>query len=859
MLRRGRKQSDFNAEIEAHLQLEADRLRAGGMSHQEAEAAARRSFGNATTAMERFYESSSSLWWDHLTLDLAFSLRVLRRSPGFTIAAILLLAAGIGANTAVLSYVDAIFFQRLPVHESDRLVAVYGTRGDRVGPGVGDLSWRDYTYYRDHATSFSGLAAFNWIWAWMADEENSRELVAGTASDNFFDVVGVKPAFGRFFSAEENAGRQPVAVLGYELWKRHFRADPGVVGSVVRLNRSAYTVVGVAPAEIGAIQNNTFDLWLPALAVGADREDGWQFNLIGRLKSGISSAGAEVSTLAAALDGQAVDRQERRGALTLPLAGLHPRDRQEAQRSAFLLQGIAACLLMIACANLAGLMLSRSLRRHREIALRMAIGAQPSALVRQLVVETCLLAGAGCVVGLLVAMFAKEVIPAYSSYRFSGLRLSLSPLVIASGVSISFLTPLLFGVGPAILATRFSSPESLKANTAPVYGWAGSRSPLRTGLVSTQIALAVALLVCAGLLLESLHAVLGRSTFADARIASFRLRPTRIGYTPERAEKLNREMVRRISALPGVQSAVLGTVAPTRGWGQSSRVRLPEQPRDTRPIQVSSNYVTPGFFATIGIPLVAGREFDERDRPGAPGAAIVNRSLALTLWPSGEPIGRELVVAGRNYTVIGVAKDVHPSRADEGAFPFLYLAFWQQAQVDARLFVRVAGNPRAMIPALRRSILEIEPDMHIGQEMTLRERNEMSFQTEGLLARVLTLSAVIALVLSALGLYATLSFSVGQRTREIGIRMALGARPMAVISVILRQGAVLIGVGLAGGVAGALAVSRLLSGYVYGITPTNPRTYVAACIAMTLVALLACLTPAHRASRVDPMTALRTE
>ena len=853
---RGRKQDDFNAEIEAHIQIEAERLRDSGMSREEAEAAARRSFGNATRAMESFYESSRWSWWDGLKLDVTFSLRVLRRSPGFTITAILLLAAGIGANTAVLSYVDAIFFRKPPVHEPERLVGIYGTRDDRVGEQ--NISWRDYTYYRDRATSFSGLAAFNWIWAWMSDGENSRELIAGTASDNLFEVMEVKPALGRFFSAEENAARQPVAVLGYELWKGRFGGDPGVLGRIVRLNRTAYTVVGVAPAEIGSIQNSTFDLWLPALTAAAGREEG-QYDLVGRMKPGISSAEAEVSTLAATLAAEATGTRERKGAATAALMGLRPRERRAAQSSAFLLQGIAACLLLIACANLAGLMLTRSLRRRREIALRMAIGARPSALVRQLVLETCLLAGAGCAAGLLAAIFAKEVIPAYSSYNLPGLRLSLSPMVIASGILISFLTPLLFGVGPAILAIRGCSPESLKANAAAAHGWSGSRSPLRSGLVSAQIAIAVALLVCAGLLLESLHAVLGRSTFADDRIASFRLRPTRIGYTPERAEKLNREMLRRLSALPGVQSAVLGTNPPTRGWAQTSRVQLPEQPRDAGAILMSSNTVTPGYLATIGIPLVAGREFDERDGPGAPGAAIVNRSLAAAFWPGREPIGRDIVVAGRNYTVVGVAKDVHPSRADEGAFPFVYLAYWQQRQIDSRLFVRVDGNPRSMIPALRRAILEIEPDMHIGQEMTLRDRNEMSFQTEGLLARVLSFSAVMALVFSALGLYGTLSFSVGQRTREIGIRMALGARPAAVIATILRQGAVLIVIGLGAGVGAALAVSRLLTGHVYGITPTHPLTYAAACMAMTVVALLACLTPAYRASRVDPISALRTE
>jgi predicted permease len=814
-----------------------------------------------------------------LLQDLRFGIRMLAKSPGFTAVAVLTLALGIGANTAIFSLVDALFLQTLPVRDPSRLVDVYQTR---KGQGYFAISYVDYLYYRDHNRSFSDLAAhYSSSPINLITPGESKEINGSVVSANYFSLLGLRPLLGRFFLPEEDEvpNRNPVAVLSYGLWQRQFGGDPEILGKSVRLNGTFFTVVGVGPRDFrGVVPGGlTTDVWIPAAMfhVGYRYCDAFQrsctvVKLIGRLKPGrrVADAQAEMDVLARQLATQFPDTNKSVGAVVAPARGVDYEDRAESTHNSALLLAAVAVILLITCANLAGLLLARSTARRKEIAVRLALGAGRGRLVRQLLTESLLLSLLGGAVGLLIAFWARDfILPFYgadSEGRRAYFSMGLDPLVLTATLALSLLTGILFGLVPALQATRPDLVPALKDEGTSA-GF--RRSRLRDLLVVTQVALSIVLLVGAGLLLRSLRSIYRGPGYDPGHILMLRLRPSLVAYDPAKAWAFQREAIRRLEALPGVVSASPSEYAPLHGWGGDASLWLPGQ-QPSRPedaYQTASNEVGPRYFETMWISVLEGREFNERDRQDAPRVAIVNETLALRFWPGGSAVGRALVVDGLEYEVAGVVKNAQYYNVSEQPRPFLYLDYWQQDNTtntfseDSRTTVRVAGDPATMLLLIRKEIAAVNPDVPISEDRPLTEWLDYSFQPVRVASTMLICFGALALFLSALGLYGVLAFTVSQRTREIAIRIALGAERSDVARLVVREGALLALAGAALGLIAAFASARFLASLLYGVLPYDPLTFLVGPVVLVGVALLASYLPARRAMRVDPMVALRYE
>jgi predicted permease len=804
--------------------------------------------------------------------DLRYALRMMRRSPGFTAVAVVTLALGIGANTTIFSFIDAFFLRPLPVEDPFRLVSVYGDPNPYSG-----FCYPEYTHFRDHSTVFAGLAAhYSTAPLNVVADGDSKEAAGAVVSGNYFSVLRVKPLLGRFFAPDEDAvpDRNPVAVISFGLWQSRFAGDPAIVGKPLRVNGAPFTVNGVTPQEFrGVLTGAPNEMWIPTmmLRVGWRGCDGFKYDcrrldLIGRLAPGhkIAEARAEISSLAAQLAAANPATNRGRSARLMPAIGPRPGEREYFSDQARLLAAVAGMLLVIACANLAGLLLARSSARDKEIAVRLSVGASRVRLVRQLLTESLALAALGGALGLALSGWAKYRLLGFYSAGAEGHQrfydLSLDPRVLFYSLALSMLTGLLFGLVPAIQETRQDLTSALKEDAG---SWTSRRGLLRSGLVAGQVGLSLALLVGAGLLTRSAAHVSQGANFDASHVALLRLRPGLLRYSPERARAFHREVVRRLEALPGVQSVTLA-----RGLGLAwlgcceFRVALPgnRPERQEDALRVAGHWIGPHYFETLRIPLVAGRDFDDRDRTGSPLVAIVNETLARRLWPDGSPLARLLIVDEKQYAVAGVAKDARLRNALEGPLPFLYVPYWQDdGQTDSRMCIRVAGDPAAMLPLIRREIAVVDSGVPISEDMPMTRQVEGVYMAVRLASTVLTCAGAVALFLSAIGLYGVLAFVVNRRTHEIGIRMALGACPVDVLKLVLQQGMGLAVAGTALGLLMAAALTRLLASWLYGIPPRDPVTYLLGTLLLLTIALLACYLPARRATRVDPLVALRHE
>jgi putative ABC transport system permease protein len=798
-----------------------------------------------------------------LRQDLRYGFRMLIKRPGFTAIAVLTLALGIGANTTIFSFVNTLYLQPPAlVEKPDQLVSVVGARGNR--PGEHWTTHPKYLEYRNNNTVFSELAARGQVRMYLSVGDEPKEVFGLGVSANYFSTLGVKPALGRFFLPEEDTvpGRDPVVVLSYDFWRQQFGGDPNIIGQSIYMSRLQFTVIGIAPEGFHGIFANSQELiWVPSMMSGIDKSNGGFTDMIGRLKPGrtIEVAKAELTTIAGQLEMAYPDTNNNLSVYLAPLAGIHPARRQNQAQQSSLHMAVVALVLLIACANLAGLLLARGAARRKEIAVRLALGASRIRLIRQLMTESLLLSLFGGMAGLLIAFWGKDLIASFFSYNFTNLNIALDPLVLGYTLLISVIAGFIFGLVPALQATRFNLVPALKDT-----GLAGGyrQSKLRAALVVGQVALSLVLMVSAGLVIQSLRSVLVNPGFDHSNIAHFRLSPQIIGYDAPKAHAYYQELIRRLEALPGVESVILARVPPNAAdWGSKAHVSLPGQtavrPEDAFEIDIDD--ITPGYFKSLRYPAIRGREFTEQDQRGAPLVAIVNETLSRRLWPDGEPIGRVVVIDGKEHSVIGVAETTHPHKSNEAPIPFLYRPYWQTDDISSRLFIRVAGDAQSMLALLLREMIAVNPDMHIGQQMLLSERMELSYESERLIGSLLIYSGLLALFLSVIGLYGTLAHAVNQRTREIGIRMALGARVTNILKLVMGQGLWLVLLGIAFGLMATLGVTRVLSSHLYGITASDPLTFVGISLSLLVVALLACYIPARRATRVDPGVALRYE
>jgi predicted permease len=870
IFRRDAVERELDEELAFHFEQQVQSHLAAGLSPAEARRRARLAFGGLDQVKEDCRDARGVALFETTVQDLRYGLRSLRRNPGFTATALLTLGFTSGALSAVFSLANALLFRPPAVEHPEDLVVVSATR--RQGRILGPVSYRDYVRLRDHARTLRGLAAhYSTAPLWVTIGDRPQELNGAVVSANFFPLLGVRPALGRFFEASEDEvpDRDRVAVISHHVWRDRFGSSPAVLGATVRINTAPFTVIGVAPASFPGLRLHANDLYIPTMMLSVGYR--WcdpgavlcgPLSLIGRLAEGrtVEESQAEMTALVPPEWAHAPEGENTALVVFRP-RGASQRPEPEQVQSLSLLTLVAGLLLLVACANLAGLLIARGSARTRELAVRAALGAGRLRLLRQLMTEAVLLAAIGGGVGLLVSVGLTAVLEARffasnsEGYRTT-LDLSPDPAVLVAAIAVSVAAAFLFGLIPALKSVG-TGAASLQVQSKAF----GPRSRLGRWLVGVQSAVAVALVAVAVLLAASAHEMAQGVNFDPAHVALMRLRPRLVQYAPAKAQAFQREVVRRLESLPGVRSvSLVGTgIALNLGgaevalppWGTAGREPLPSRYGE----------IGPRYFDTLRTPVLRGREFDDRDQAGAPRVAIVDETMARVLWPQGEAVGQAILVNGRPHDVVGIVADVPLEARSRERRPSVYVPYWQQpSQIDARYCVRVAGDAAAMIEGLVREVNRIDPDVPVTETVTL------SFQiAQGLLqpvrlnATFLGYAAGLALLLSAVGLYGALAFAVSRRTKEIGIRIALGAATREVFGLVLGEGMVTVLCGVAVGLGLALAGTRLVRHLLYGSAAADLLVYAAAGLVVTVVGVLACGIPARRAARVDPTVALRVE
>lgn len=806
--------------------------------------------------------------------DLRFAFRQIAKSPGFTAVAALSLALGIGATTTVFCWMQSILFHPLPGVDREEQMAVLTTmHGDQMWDTVSPPDLRDC---RELKEVFAGVIGSQITPACLTVEENSVWIFGQIATANFFEVLGVKPFLGRTFLPDEDRkpGGNPVLVLSETFWRRQFNGDPAVIGREVELNRHPFTIVGVVPAAFhGTMSGLVCDFWAPvsmhrevanfgSLDV---RDDRWLHTQV-RLQPGVSLAHAQalVDTVAARLEKTYPDtnRQIRLRVLTFLQA---PYGAQPLLARVFsILLVVAVGVLAIVAANVANLLLARATGRQKEIAIRLAMGAGRGRLVRQLLTESLLLGALGGVLGAILAYWAVDLLAAWMPRTPLplGITVRVNAQTLGFDLLLSLATGVIFGLAPALRASQSDLNSTLKEGGRGS-GAASSHHRLRSLLVIAEVALSLVLLVGAGLCIRSVRQA-GRSGFGfdPNHVLVAGLRVGMNGYTEPTAKIFYGRLQQRLAEVPGVEAAALASWFPLGFEGgpmHSVEVDgyLRQAGEDTTfPFSI----VSPGYFAVMKIPLVAGRDFTEHDDEKAPGAAIINQTMAKRFWPGQDPIGRRFKDAWRMMTVIGVAKDGKYRSLNESPRCFFYVPYRQGVwDLNLGVCVRTTGDPATMAGVLQREIHQLDPRVEVWASMTMTDYIKAAFLAPVLASRLLSWLGIIALALAAMGVYGVMAYVVSQRTQEFGVRMALGADAGDLLALVLREGVTLAVAGLAIGLVLAVAVTRLMAGFLIGISPFDLVTFIGVPVTLGMVTLLACWLPARRATKVDPMTALRAE
>jgi predicted permease len=820
--------------------------------------------------------------------DLRFATRMLAKKPSFTLVAVLSLALGIGANTTIFSLVNALLLRSLPVEEPERLVSIYTK--DEKNPGFGALSHLNWKDYREQNRVFSGVLGYDWtpmsVAAGQGNTKGEAQLAFGQlVSGNYFDLLGVEPALGRTFLPEEDAtpGAHPVVVVSHELWEERLGADPRAVGRTIRVNGSAYTVIGVAPAEFtGTDIGVRPELWIP-MAMNRqikpndeinwyDERRGLFVNSIGRLRPGVTlaQARADLEAIARRLQQEYPADDKGRSVQLLPLtqAAVHPQVRGGVVAASTLLMVVTGLVLLIACANVANLLLARATARRKEIAVRLSQGAARGRVVRQLLTESLLLALLGGLGGLVVLFVARRALLAFlPTLPFAidvTLDLGLDARVLGFTLGLSLLTGLLFGLVPALQTSRPEMVSALK-NEAPPAAQGRRRFNARNLLVAGQVALSLVSLIAAGLFLRSLGEAQKIDPGFDPKpLAVLSFDAGLQGWDAPRIQQFFRDVRERVGGLPGVEAAALAGAGPFQGSFFRS-VFLEGGARDDGTL-IQVNEVGPGYFTTLGVPLVRGRVFDERDRKGSLPVVVINQTMAERFWPGKDPVGRRFKFFGdaAPVQVVGVVRDIKYSNLGEAPQPYIYQPLEQRSSTGVTLIARVRsdnrhGDPAAVLPAIQRELRSMAPEMPLTGVAAVPRLLDDTLWAPRAGASLLALFGLLALVLAALGLYGVMSYSVTQRSREIGIRMALGAHRRDVLSLLVGQGMSVVGVGAALGLALAFLATRFTASMLFGVSPTDPVAFGVTSALLGTVALMAVLVPAQRATEVDPVVVLRYE
>ena len=810
--------------------------------------------------------------------DFRYALRQLRRSPGFTIVAVLSLALGLGINTTIFSVVSGLLLRPLPVADPGRLAAVFTS--DFSGPALGTSSYVDYIDMRDRVRSFETLAAALMEPVNVSSSDGAEVVTGQFVSGNFFQVVSRPPVRGRLLQpTDDRAGAPPAVVISHGLWRRRFGSDPAVIGQVIGVGGQQATITGVAPEGFtGIVRGLRVDIWAPLAFYQVIHPEGEELtsrgarglSVVGLLRPGVPAraAQAELRTLAAQFQAAYPDAwTDVRGAprrLTLvPESELRvvPQLRGGVLGGSALLLGVAALVLLIACANLANLLLARAAARRREIAVRLSLGAGRARLVRQLLSESILLAGAGGVLGVVAALWGTDLISQMRVPAPFPIELDFAPdlWVLAFALVASTLTGVLMGLAPALQASR---PDMVSALRDDVTGVARTR--LRGAFVVAQMAMSLVLLVAAGLFIRSLQNASSIDPgFSARRALLLGMDLSLVGYDDDRGRVFFRDLRERLAALPGVESVSLTTIVPLGlSSGRRSLSVRGHTPAPGEEMEFHVASVGPQYFETMGVELARGRGFTDQDRREAPGVVVVNESFARRFWPGQDPIGKEVGLEGDEgpwSTVVGLARDGKYTSRSEDPKPFYYIPIDQMYRSNAVFIVRTAADPRTLAGPARDAVADVDPAVPILQMRTLAENLDLSLLPARIAGVMLGGFGLLGLALASIGLYGVMSYIVGHRTREVGIRMALGAQRRDVLALMVGYGARLIAIGLATGLVLALALSQLVRGFLYGLSPMDPVTYAGVALLLAMVALAASWLPARRATRVDPMTAMRSQ
>ncbi len=871
-----RGSSDFSAEIEAHIRIEADRYRAQGMSEEQAVQAARRAFGNATKRREQFYESRRWLWWDSLRQDLRLAVRLLRKTPGWTAVAVLTVALGIGATTAIFSIVNTVLLRPLPYPRPQQLYAVVEMNKFMAGLAPDYFTLRE-NLHGSAGSSIQEMGAYdsggvNWTGA-----DRAERLVAGLVTASFFPTLQVQPVYGRTFVPEEDRpGGDKVVLLSYALWQRRFGGDPAIVGQKIRLDRAPALVIGVMPRWFDFPQGS--DVWLPlALDEGYQRQRRMMRAVDVIARSNPSSSAAEVNRelehLTQAVKNEYPQIYKEQGfvdTVRFLAEPLQQRLTGDMRPALLVFSGAVGLMLLIVCFTVANLMLARATARRREIAVRVALGSPRRRIVSQLLTESLLVSLIGGAVGLGLAVLAVHALNATRKTALAGLpEVSIDVSTAAFALIVTVLTGLAFGVAPSLGSLGFGVREALQGESRTASSGAGLRR-MRQVLVVAQLGLSLTLLIGAGLLAKSFYQLSTMDPgFRAANVLTARINLAGPSYTTvDRQLGFMELLLQRVSRLPGVEAAGIGAVPP--GFAGNFGAFIVEN-RPLPPVGKAPNSglidVSADYFRVLGVPLLRGRAFQASDTSDArPLTVLVNEAFVRKFFPEENPVGHRVSTNPLNESdrgwavIIGVVGNIRQTGLDQDVSPTIYRVIQSERRpvlTRTDLLIRTSGSPAALIPALEKVVAAIDRDQPVYDAKNLQQRLNDSLGSRRFNAALTGAFALIAMFLASIGVYGVMSYLVTLRSSEIGIRLALGAQRGQVVGLILREGAVLAAIGVALGIGGALGLSRYLATLLYGVGTRDLQTFGVAALALLGAVLAACYVPGRRAARVDAAIALR--
>jgi putative ABC transport system permease protein len=861
LFRRNELSSELEEELQFHLEARARDNRRAGMNAEAARHDARRRFGNPTLARERAHEMDIVMWIETIGRDLRYALRSLRKSPGFTLVATLTLALGFGANIAVFTVVNGVLFRPLPFPDPGRLFLI-SYQSKQAGMGLFD---RDYLEYQRHVQAFEQIATFNEDSATLTGAGEAARLQTADVTSSLFSVLEVKPAMGRaFLPAEEKHGSNRVALLSDRIWRSRFAADANILGKAITLDGIAYSVVGVMPADFAFPHEAA--LWLP-LEVGGDPGNFYTRAVVGRLKPQASQqqALAEFEALAKHLPPLPVANRADMVAQVLPMKDLVV---GKIRKSLLIFMGAVGFVLLIACANVANLLLMRGTSRQREIAVRSALGASRGRVIRQLLTESTLLSFGGVLAGVLLALLGVPALlalaPAAGVPRID--EIHIDGWVLGFALLLGAFTGILFGLAPAMQGTG-NRVRTFLALSGPTL--TARRARLRSTLVVSEIALALVLLTGAGLMLKSFMRMRAVDPgFRTEKILTMTVDLPDASYpTVTAIQAFDTSILTRLSNLPGVVAAGAVNFMPLQPVLTQGDFSLDGGRKLPRDYNVAKPDVSPDYFRVMGIRFLKGREFTDQDNSSAPGVVIISQSVARTLWPGQDPIGQRITMEDEPtpkdwLTIVGIVDDVRQQSLIKLPLPAIYQPYTQVKRpffLSHMSFVVLTAEQPLSVAAGMRAVLHDVDKYQPVSIAALRDLADASTAETWFQTRLISVFSILALALSAIGIYGVLAYAVTERTREIGIRMALGAKKSDVAVMLLRQSLLLVTAGVVLGGCGALALTRVLARFLFDVKPTDPATLLAVAAILTATGIVAGLLPARRATRVDPVVALRWE